>query len=577
MTRHLSFKPALTVMFAALVSSGCLCGSAAVCRQEAEATIAEGASGPALALDATAREIADTFARACELGDATSCREALAYWTTRPEKQRDYDADREFLLEVVHEPEAVAEEVRGLLGQLIRLSLADAERRDSREGWSAIEREFPGTRAAERAERERSRIIIAELEADGSVEAHLRELVTPTRPVLDYIEDFAAGLQSASGDGETLSRMALRLAELRPDPAAVGNIVRLADAACFEDALKRDAVAGWEAYLQRFGPKSAGLDERVATPHTRKIRVPSVSDYRIEVSASSDVDLEISVDGRSVCSRTSSAANERCELTRVRAGAEVSIHVKGAREARLIVQGDGASSKPDVLAGQGRFVERARGRLDVARGREALGISDPRQAARRLESLLSDGHDTALSQLRTMLAEARERVRKLEAREAIDDPGVSRGLTFLGAYRDAPERELVASTVAKRLAARADSDDSVSDYDSFLARVESGPLHQTVQNARRRVAARIAAEERRQAMESARAEAEARREAAREAAEERRQRRGGGEGGRWRPTYSDSDEDLETCSARCNALGPGTGYSAMSADGYERCMSRCGW
>ncbi len=386
-----------------------------------------------------------------------------------------------------------------------------------------VAREFPGTRAAKRAEQERRRLIIAELETDGSVEAHLRELSAPSTAVVDHIEAFAARLEETSVNGQTLARFALRLSEFRPRSRAVDNLVALADEACFRAASAADKVAGWDAYLNRFGARTTGIDERVATPHQRTVMAPVAGDYIVDVSAVTDVDLEVTVDGRAVCKRTSSDEKERCQLSQVRAGAEMGISIRGSREARLQVRTDATSwPNTDALGGKGRFLDRAKAGRDISRGREILGLKDPRQAAAQLGQLLESSAPMARGDLTAMLATAREKGRQLAAREAIDDSGVWRGFDFLRTYPEAPERASVATAIAKRLEATVDDANNVDDYDTFLTLETSGQLNQAVRTARGRVAARLAAEERMRAIEAAREEAEARREAAREEAEERR-------------------------------------------------------
>jgi hypothetical protein len=511
---------AMVALTVATVTQGCLCASAEVCTAEAEAAIADEAPALAWSVDATAREIAETWERACDFGRAQACREALAFWVSRPEEATVRDADEDFTV-VLRYPRAQARgKVDHLLRRLTALVVADARRVDSRRAWQAILDEFPGTPSARLAERERDRIIIASLSASGRADDHLAELSAPGGAVLAHVEAWSGALEPSSGeDASVLVALAERLNALRPGSPAVANIAHCAEAAAFREARGRDTVAAWDAYLARFGRGGGhgGLEERVRPPQVKRIVAPVAGRYRVEVSGDRDVDLEVRVDGRSVCSQRSSASTERCEVDGVRVGAALEFEVKGAPEARLVVRTEGRPWVTGSSLFSGRARPEAQVGRDSAEARRIGALSDGRQAVRGLEALLAACAPGARAVVESELSRARAALHAQEARVVLASSDPDRGRSFLREFKGAEQWEAVAAHVASLLEADVDEADDVDDYDAYLNLEVPRPLAGRVQAARGRVASRLAAEERQRRAEEAR---EAARAAARSRAED---------------------------------------------------------
>jgi hypothetical protein len=491
--------------------AGCACATGQACYDDAARRIAEGPTTD-WSVEGYSFELAETYARGCELGHAPSCREALAFWRTRPSAWKLAASGEGYggLTETVHvDPETRAAHIRSNLACLVAIQYAAAKRADDRALWAAVAREFPGTRAARLAEEAEDRLILAALRENAPLGLFTREVATARPRVLARIE--AEGLERPLGglDEEEVLALGVALRARNAASEAARRLIGHADDAAFAAARAANTEASLNGYLVAWGgqaPGVSGVRESVSLEHRRAYRVPASGDYTIEVRSERDVDLIVSSGGSELCRRTSSAATERCELTRLREGATLEIRVSGSGTASLEISPVGAAAAPAPRSGPavvGRHVEAALSLLEVAQAQALVREADLRDSLAKLDRFIEGRSLKARSQVMAIRTSLADRVRVLDAQEALAASSPDAGLRFLKRHPGAPETAEVRRVVVRLLGGLV-RDSDTAPYEAFLRVAGDAPEARLVKGYLATIERRQAAEEARELAESKR-------------------------------------------------------------------------
>lgn len=482
---------ALGALLTGALLAGCACTTGEACFDEAQRRVAEGPSMTLFSGTSHPREVVDSYERGCSFGHAASCREALAFWTTRsPLSTARASGAADWHMPMGYGQAEIESHVRENLARLVDLEFAAAKAKGTREAWARLAAEFPGTDAACIAMREEDALTKALLSGSAPIETFVREVRDARPGLLVHIERYAATMPLEGVPVPSLVSFGLALRGRDARSPEAKRLLDRADDLVFEGAKRDGGEAALVEYLARYGklPK-AKTSEQISLPHERTFVLTALDDYELQVDGHAGTTLEVLLDGKRVCSKGDfSTARLKCSLERAREGARVDVRVGGSGTGRIETTAREAEARVahDRLASgeQGLHVDAAYALLEA---REVTAIErrgDPKAAIVELDRFVSVRKGSLRDEAGATAARQRlvDAARAAAARAAIDAPTPDLAFAFLTDHPDAPESGAVVDALARLLVEGYDGAEPAA-YERFLDRHRAHPAAPKVKTA----------------------------------------------------------------------------------------------